>query len=76
MINVEPETEAGSSHDEMHDSSQNNSVISFNEIEEGKQSLSTADNNMFPGLDPDKGKPAGEANKRDNTGKGGVKKPD
>jgi len=55
MKNLEPDTEAGSSHDEFPDSIQNISGISFNEVEEGKVGLGT-DQDMFPNFDHTKGK--------------------
>ena len=72
MINVEPDTEAGSSHDEFQDSNQNTSAISFDELEEGK-ALSSTDTEMFPNFDQSKGgKEVSDAKK--DSGKG--KKPD
>ena len=65
MSNLEPDTEAGSSHDELQDGSHNTSAISFNELEEGKVggSLATSDNEMFPNFDQVKGKESNDAKK-------------
>ena len=58
MLNQEPDTEAGSSHNEDYpDGSQNTSGISFNEVEEAKAmgGLGT-DQDMFPNFDQAKAK--------------------
>ena len=54
MSNIEPETEAGTSTDELSEGLQNISGISFNVEEDVKGGLGT-DQDMFPNFDP-KGK--------------------
>jgi len=55
MMNLDPETEAGSCHEDFADGSQNTSAISFNEVEEGKIGLGT-DQEMFPNFEQAKTK--------------------
>ena len=54
MRDLDPDTEAGSSHDEQYNDSSNTSAISFNDVDEVKGTALGTDSDMFPNFDPSK----------------------